>query len=105
MFHHSTLYGFELSACENSEEFSAESGCRANDLTLCKVVLTNYDGLDLENLPAYYEATPADCFREEVQNMKIWFSSHNFVTYVGGRHQYLGGTIQEHDEHLHKIWI
>ena len=24
---------------------------------------------------------------------------------LGGRHQYLGGTIQEHDEELHQIWI
>ena len=33
---------------------------------------------------------PAGCFREEVKNLKIWFSSHNFMTDVGG-------TIQEHD--------
>ena len=24
------------------------------------------------------------CFREEVENVKIWFSSHNFMTVVGG---------------------
>ena len=28
---------FELSACENSAEFPAESGCKANDLTRYKV--------------------------------------------------------------------
>ena len=28
---------FELSACENSAELPAESGCKANDLTLYKV--------------------------------------------------------------------
>ena len=28
---------FELSACENSVEFPAESGCKANDLTRYKV--------------------------------------------------------------------
>ena len=27
---------------------------------------------------------PAGCFREEVKNLKIWFSSHNFMTDVGG---------------------
>ena len=27
---------FELSACENSAEFPAESGCKANDLTRYK---------------------------------------------------------------------
>ena len=27
---------------------------------------------------------PAGCFREEVENVKIWFSSHNFMTDVGG---------------------
>ena len=46
--------------------------------------------------------TPAGGFREEVKNVKIWFLSHNFMTNVG-RHQYLGGTIQEHDEQLHQI--
>ena len=46
-----------------------------------------------------YEVPSAGCFREEVENMKIWFSSHNFMTTVGGRHKYLGGTIQEHDKH------
>ena len=25
---------------------------------------------------------PSGCFREEVENVKIWFSSHNFVTDV-----------------------
>ena len=29
--------GFELQACENSAEFPAESGCKANDLTRYKV--------------------------------------------------------------------
>ena len=28
---------FELSACENSAEFPAESGCKANDLTRYRV--------------------------------------------------------------------
>ena len=28
---------------------------------------------------------------------KKWISCHNFMTIVGERHQYLGGTIQEHD--------
>ena len=23
---------------------------------------------------------------------------------VGGRHEYLGGTIQEHNEHMHQIY-
>ena len=27
------------------------------------------------------------------------------VNLGGGGHQYLGGTIQEHDKHLHQIWI
>ena len=29
---------FDLSACENSVEFPAESGCKANDLTQYKVL-------------------------------------------------------------------
>ena len=28
--------------------------------------------------------TPAACFREEVEIMKIWFLSHNCITNVGG---------------------
>ena len=40
--------------------------------------------LNLSNLLAYYEVPPAGCFREEVENVKIWFSSHNFMTVVGG---------------------
>ena len=32
----------ELSACENSAEFPAESGCKANDLTRCKVDTTRH---------------------------------------------------------------
>ena len=44
-------------------------------------------------------------FREEEKNVKIWFLSHNFMANVGGGHQYLGGTIQGYDEHLHQIWI
>ena len=31
---------FELSACKNSAEFSAESGCKDNDLTRYKVDAT-----------------------------------------------------------------
>ena len=31
---------FELSACENSAEFPAECGCKANDLTRYKVDTT-----------------------------------------------------------------
>ena len=27
---------------------------------------------------------PASCFREEVEKVKIWFLSHNFMTDVGG---------------------
>ena len=40
--------------------------------------------LDLDNLLAKYEAPPAGCFREEVKNMKIWFSSLTFMTNVRG---------------------
>ena len=37
-----------------------------------------YDGLNFGNLLAQYESPPAECFREEVKNVKTWFSSHNF---------------------------
>ena len=30
-----------------------------------------------------YKVPPAGCFREEIENVKIWFSSHNFMTDVG----------------------
>ena len=43
-----------------------------------------YDGLGLVNYPASYEAPPAGGFREEVENVKMWFLSHNFVANVGG---------------------
>ena len=36
-FYSSEINGFTVSACENSVEFPAESGCKANDLTLYKV--------------------------------------------------------------------
>ena len=29
--------------------------------------------------------SPAGCFREEIENMKIWFLSHNFMTHLGSR--------------------
>ena len=48
------------------------------------IILTNYNGLGLGNLLAYYEAPPAGGFREEVKNMKTWFLSNNFMTNVGG---------------------
>ena len=35
------------------------------------------------NQIAQYEAPPAGCFREEFEYMKMWFSSHNFMTNVG----------------------
>ena len=41
--------------------------------------------------------------------IKIWFLENMVFEqkYDGcrGCHQYLGGTIQEHDKHLHQIWI
>ena len=32
----------------------------------------------------FYEALPAVSFREEVEDVKIWFSFPNFVVNVGG---------------------
>ena len=46
--------------------------------------LTNYNGLGLGNLLAEYEAPSAGGFSEEVENVKIWFLSYNFMTNVGG---------------------
>ena len=51
---------------------------------LAIISLIMYIGLGVRNLLALYEAPPAGCFREEVENVKIWFSSHNFMTDVGG---------------------
>ena len=48
------------------------------------IILTNYNGLGLGNLLAYYEAPSDGGFREEIKNVKIWFLSHNFMTNVGG---------------------
>ena len=48
------------------------------------IILTNYNGLGLGNLLALYEAPSAGGFIEEVENVKIWFLSHNFMTNVGG---------------------
>ena len=48
------------------------------------LILTNCNGLDLGNLLALYEAPSAGGFREEVENVKIWFLSHNFLTNEGG---------------------
>ena len=48
------------------------------------IILTDYNGLGLENLLAYYEAPSACDFREEVENVKIWFLSHSFMTNVEG---------------------
>ena len=48
------------------------------------IILTNYNILTLGNLPAKYEAPTAGGFREEVENVKIWFLSHSFMTNVGG---------------------
>ena len=48
------------------------------------VSLADYDSLDLGNLLAQYEAPPAGYLREEVEKVKICFSSHNFMTYEGG---------------------
>ena len=45
------------------------------------IILTNYDGLDLDNILAQYEVPPSGCFRGEVKN-EIWLSSHNFMTNV-----------------------
>ena len=36
------------------------------------------------NLLAQYEASPAGCFKAEVENVKIWFSSHYLMTTVEG---------------------
>ena len=44
----------------------------------------NYSGLGLGNLLAKYEAPSAGGFREEVENVKICFLRHNFMTNVGG---------------------
>ena len=60
----------------------------------------NYDGLGLENLLALYEVPSACDLGEEVENVKIWFLSHNFIPNIGGATIYLRGTIWEHDEHL-----
>ena len=43
-------------------------------------------------------------FREEAENVKIWFLSRKFMANVGAPPE-AGGTIQEHDEHMHQIWI
>ena len=56
-----------------------QNACRWSFTT----ILTNYNSLCLGNL-AKYEMPPAGCFREEVKNVKIWFSSHTFMTNVGG---------------------
>ena len=45
------------------------------------IILTN---IMAYNLLALYEAPSAGGFREEVENVKIWFLSHNFMTNVGG---------------------
>ena len=47
--------------------------------------LTNYDGLDVDNLLGQYDESPAGCFREEVKNMKytVVFESHNLTNVWG----------------------
>ena len=46
------------------------------------IILTKYNNLDVSNLLPQYEALPTGCFREEVENVKIWFFNHNFMTNV-----------------------
>ena len=48
------------------------------------IVLPNFDSLGLGNLLANFEVPSAGGFREEVENVKIWFFSHNFMANVGG---------------------
>ena len=52
------------------------------------------------NIVAYmlYEVTL--CISEK--KLKMWKNGYNKCI---ERHQNLGGTIQEHDKHLHQIWI
>ena len=48
------------------------------------MIITSYDELGLQNLLAQYEPPSAGSFREEVENAKIWFLSHNFKANEGG---------------------
>ena len=43
----------------------------------------NYDVLGLGNLQALYDAPSAGDLREEVENVKIWYLSHNFMANMG----------------------
>ena len=48
------------------------------------IILTNYNGLGLGNLLSKYKAPSTGGFREEVENVRIWFLCHNFMTNVEG---------------------
>ena len=66
------------------------------------MILTNYDGLESGFILTEYEAPPIGSYEEEVENVKICFWRHN-NNQCRERHQYLGGTTQAYEKHLHYI--
>ena len=42
-------------------------------ITKLVIFVTNFDGKDLRNFLALFQMPSAGCFREEVENVKIWF--------------------------------
>ena len=59
-----------------------------------------YHSLESGFIMTYHKAPPIGSFKEEVENLKICFGRHNNV---GSTHQYLGGTTQAYEKHLHYI--